>query len=324
MMTLTALLLVGCRSQSTLEKAMNLMDKSKNLRFVINAEVGSEKKQFEVWRSQPNRYRFVSKSFESCVNEKEGYIEFDHSEQLYASKPWLGRFFPGIDVFAPIEAKSSGIFGITSISSLGALKQWKNNGKKEGLNEWQIDSRTPEGVVSSFLRVDDEGKIMYWKTFNGVIYRVQSSDYNATFKDSDFTHQIPDGYSVSGVESEDSKFSLGETFKVDDLQRAADVASWKPSGYTLFCLLNPQESNNLKAEPWIQTKKEGYATVPIYQGESTNGFFDPKGVTASWSTSTPYFVLVNDQMKIMGIWAGFDPQGIVAFEKDIRQAIMDR
>jgi hypothetical protein len=324
MMTLAALLLVGCRSQTSIEKAISLMDDSKNMRFELEATVGSEKRKITICRARPNRFHFSSPNFDSYVNEKEGFLELNHSEQLYASKAWFGQFFAGLDVFTPIEARSSTVFGIAKLGAMGDKKKWKSNGKKEGLDEWQIDFESPKGVVSLILRVDSDGKIKYCKSPDEIVYRTISDDYNASFKDSEFAHNIPDGYSTNSTDTESSKFMVGDRFSVEGLSRAKDVENWKPSGFTLFCLINPEESNNLRVEPWISIKKEGYSVVPIFQGSSTKGFSDTKNITADWCTSTPYFVLVGEKMNILGIWAGFDPNGTEAFEKDIRQVILDR
>lgn len=324
MITLSALLLVGCRSQSSLERAIQLMDGATNLRFELESQMGSTKKKIVISRSRPNLLHVKSDTFESFVNDKEGFVEIDHSEKLYATQRWFGKFFPGLDVFIPPEVRASTVFSITKMSSMGELKKWKSNGRKEGLDEWQMDYQTPQGVLSLFLRIDSDGKIKYCKSPEGVVYRVISDNYDAKFSESEFKHNIPDGYSTNSTDMEESKFTVGEQFSVDGLSRAPDVATWKPDGYTLFCLINPEESNNLRVEPWIGKKKEGYAVLPIYHGASNKGFFDTKNITADWCTSTPYFVLVDSKMKILGIWAGFDPAGTEAFEKDIRQAILDR
>jgi hypothetical protein len=327
MVILAALLIAGCRGETSIEKLGKKLDASPNMRFKIECLTPDGRRiPTVIERAEFDNYRFKNAEFESCVNSRQGYLELDHVEQLYVQRDWVGRFFAGLSKLSPGYAESADIFGLTKFSTYGGNKYpWKLIETKDGVDKYRKMIEVPGGVAPVDVSTDKEGNMKYFKSPFGFEYTVQSVESGVKFASDTFDHVIPDGYAYASVDSETVRIQVGQTFDISRLSRGKDVANWKPSGFHLFAVLEPSEPNYETISKWVAKTQEGFTKIPLRVGKQESGFFNVSGAQIhAWTTSLPLFVLVNKDMKIIALWMGFDSAGTEFFEKDIRQAILDR
>ena len=323
MLCASLLLLAGCKHKSGLEILSGQMTGMKALKsqYVIQRK-GQKDLVVDFLFSKPNRILATSPDFAVACNEIDGHFESPFASLAYDSLPWDGKLYPGTGKLVSPSYVSAGPVSSESPNAIAPEVPWKLESKSGSIERYTKTVQSLRGPQVFKLEVDDQGKPVKFQSPEGIIYVTRSFEMVGEIPIEQFRVEPRDGFVCSRINLDQMTLQAGEKFGWSQYKAAPDVSNFTIGGNTLFAIIDPTEASSHNTETWLKTVNAKYKKVTISKGKANSGFFDPKGdEIRKLTTSTPTFVLVDKDSKIIGLWLGFDTENIKEFEADILKAI---
>jgi hypothetical protein len=323
MMLASIFMLIGCKKQTGLEILSTKMDGMKSLKTeYIVRQSGQKDVSVSFIYTKPNRMLFTSSDFVVALNEVDGHFESKFSDKVYDQMPWDGRVFPGTRNLVPDPIITAGPFSGASPSVIAKGTPWKLEGKTGNVERYSKTVQSQEGPQTYKLEVNENGEPVSYVGTDETTYVAKSFQVVDELPLQQFRVEPKLGFLAYELPADLLMLQTGAKFDWSKFQAASDVRSFKPDGNTLFIFVDPSEPSSRNAMTWISSAGSGYKKVTITKGSSQTGFFDPSGEEIRKITSsTPLFVMVNKDLKIVGMWLGFDLAKTKQFEADIQLAL---
>lgn len=323
MLTATLVLLAGCRHKSGMEILSAQMDGLKGLRsqYVVHRP-GEKDVLVDILFSKPNRILATSENFVIALNEIDGHFESNFSEKIYDTMPWDGHVYPGTGKIVASEFVNAGPASANPPNKIVPEVPWKLESTKNGVERYTKTIRGADGPLTFKLEISDQGRPVQFISPGDVSYIVKRFEVIGEQPIEKFRVEPREGFLSHRVVPDLLMLQTGEPFGWAKFKTASDVSSFKLEGNTMFVLVDPAEMSSQNAVGWAKQPATGYRKVMVSKGNATSGFYDPTGKEIDQMTSsTPTFVMVGKDSKIMAMWSGFDPDDVTQFEMDIAKAL---
>ncbi len=323
MMIVSLVLLAGCKKQSGLQILSDRMDHLKAIRseYVVR-EKGKKDVVVRLLFSKPNNILFTSDDFVVATNEIDGHFESVFSNKVYDVMPWDGRGFPGTRNLVSTAFLMAGPGAANPPNNIAKSIPWKLEGKSGGIERYSKTFHDSEGDKTLKLEVTDTGEPVQFTGPTEISYVVKKFEIVDNIPFEKFRVEPRSGFLARGVSRDLLTLQTGAIFDWSKFKAASDVSQFKLEGNTMFVFIDPNETTTKKASAWLNLPGKGYRKLTISVGQASSGFFDPSGLEIrKMTSSTPMFVMVNKDSKIIGMWLGFDPANTKDFEADILKAL---
>jgi hypothetical protein len=317
------ILLAGCKQKSGMEILISRMADLKALKsqYVVRQE-GQTDVIVNVLYSKPNRILMTSDNFVVALNEVDGHFESLFSERVYDSLPWDGKVYPGTAKLVSTLMLNSGPPVANPPLSIVPEAPWQLESKKGNIERYTKTLKGPDGAKTFKLEITDKGEPVQLIVPDDISYIVKSFELVDEIPLEKFRVEPKEGFVSHRVTPDLLMLETGLKFDWSKFKAASDVNGFKLEGNTMFVFVDPKEATSSNAAPWIKAPGIGYKKVTISKGTTSSGFYDPTGEEIDkLTTTTPTFVMVDKESKIIGMWLGFDRDGIFGFEKDIQMAL---
>ena len=323
MMIVSLVLLAGCKKQTGLQILSDRMDHLKAIRseYVVR-EKGEKDVVVHLIFSKPNRILFTSDDFVVATNEIDGHFESIFSRQVYDLLPWDGRVFPGTHNLVATSLLMAGPVAANPPNNIVKGVPWKLESKTGGIERYTKTIQDSQGDKTMKLEVTDKGEPVQFIGPTGISYIVKKFELVDEIPLDKFRVEPRSRFLARGVSRDLFMLQTGGMFDWSKFKAASDVRQFKLEGNTMFVFVDPNENTTKNASAWLKLPGKDYRKVTIAVGQATSGFFDPSGQEIrKLTSSTPTFVMVNKDLKIIGMWLGFDSENTKAFEDDIQVAL---
>ena len=326
MMLASILMLIGCKKQTGLEILSTKMDGMKSLKTeYIVRQAGQKDVSVSFIYSKPNRMLFTSSDFVVALNEIDGHFESKFSDKVYDQMPWDGRVFPGTRNLVPDPIVTAGPFSGASPSVIAKGTPWKLDGKTGNVERYSKTIQSQEGPQTYKLEVNENGEPVLFVSADETSYVTKSFQIVDEIPLPPFRVEPKEGFLAHELPGDLLMLQTGAKFDWSKFQATNEVRGFKLDGNTLFVFVDPSEPSSRNAMAWINIAGAGYRKVTITKGSAQAGFFDPTGEEIRKITSsTPLFVMVDKDSKILGMWLGFDPAKTKEFDADIQKMIVKK
>lgn len=317
-----AILFLGCKHQSGYDRLVSGMDGSKAIQsqYVIHQK-GQKDVTVNFLFSKPNRFLVTSDDFTIASNEVDGHFESLDSEKVYDLLPPAGPIYPGTGKLLSPHVVRAGPASATNPKDFASNVKWQLKSNTGGIETYSKTIESQQGPMTFTLVVNSDGKPIKFMS-PGIEYEIKSFEYLDEQPLEKFRVEPKDGYVCVRIPVDTISLETGEKFTWTQFKASSDVSDFKPTGPTLFAIVDPKEPTSVRSLDWIKKVGNGYTKVQISKGDAQTGFVDPSGVEIDKiTTTTPAFFLVDPDGTIKGMWLGFDAEGTLAFEADIQKAI---
>jgi hypothetical protein len=319
MLVATLLLLAGCKQKSGIEILDAQMSGLKALRsqYVVRKE-GEKDILINVLYSKPNRILVTSDDFVVALNEVDGHFESMFSEKIYDLLPWDGKVYPGTGKIVSTLLLEAGPAVANPPVHLIPEQPWALENKKGNIERYTKTVQGGDGPQVFKLEITDKGVPVQFIVPSGISYIVKSFELVDDIPLEKFRVEPKEGFVSHRISPDLLTLETGMKFDWSKFKAANDVSQFKLDGNTMFVFVDPSEASSLSAMTWLRAPGAGYRKVTISKGSAVSGFFDPNGIEiAKVTTTTPKFVMVDKDAKVIGMWLGFDPESVAEFEKDV-------
>ncbi len=323
MLVATLLLLAGCKQKTGIEILNAQMSGLKALKsqYVVKQD-GEKDILVNVLYSKPNRILVSSDNFVVALNEVDGHFESLFSEKVYDHLPWDGKVYPGTGKIVSTILLEAGPAVANPPVHLIPEQPWAFENKKGTIERYTKTVQGAEGPQTFKLEITDKGVPVQFIVPSGISYIVKSFELVDDIPLEKFRVEPKDGFVGHRISPDLITLETGMKFDWSKFEASNDVSQFKLDGNTMFVFVDPLEATSGNLTPWLKAPGSGFRKVTISKGSATSGFFDPKGLEiAKITTTTPSFVMVDKNAKIIGMWLGFDADNVAEFEKDIQSVL---
>lgn len=325
MLLASLLLLAGCKQKSGFDQLTSQMDNAKAIKSQYVVQVpGQADVVVECLYTQPDRVIMTSKDFVVATNSIDGHFESMFATKQYDSMPWDNVIYPGTGQLVSAYMVQAGPATAINPNKFYKDTPWKLIKKVDGVESYSKEIQTLKGVDRYELYVDSHGKPLKFTAPGDATYQIKSFEIVDDIPMDKFRVEPREGFVAVRTQMDFLALGTGQKFSWSQFTAAPDVSPFRADGFTVFAFVDPTEPTSEGAIKWLSTAGKGYKKVSISRGQASSGFFDKSGVEFDkLTTSSPTFVLIDKDSKIIGMWQGFDPNAVAAFDKDIELAIKE-
>jgi hypothetical protein len=321
MLIASILLLAGCKQKSGFDKLCDQLEGAKAIKsqYVVQIE-GQPEITIDLLFSKPNRTIVTSKDFIIATNEVDGHFESLYSKKVYDTYPWSGQPYAGTGKLVGAHLIQGGPVTAMNPRKISPQEPWKLTKKENGIESYTkvIESREGNQVIK--MDVDSDGKPIQFTAPGNIVFITKTLEYIPEPPLESFRVKPKDGFVSHRTQVDQIGPHNGSKFDWSKFKASPDVSQFKLKDSNLFAIVDPSEPTSQPVLTWMK-KSSSFQKIQVSKGTATTGFFDESGSEIEkLTTTTPFFLLVDKNAQIIGMWIGFDPSKVKEFEADIELA----
>jgi hypothetical protein len=320
-------MLIGCKPKTTIEQFIAKCNASRAIRvtFDVKAEANSGRYTIAIKKGEKGsliRMSATTTGFRLVANEKEGCIELDEKEKEYLFLPYNGSFFAGTGrVFPPRFTGASPVIGASPFQ-YNPLTKWKKTVVGNG-EQWATEIDGQQGPIDIVMKLSKDGDLEEFR-FDQDEVKIIKFEYLDDLAISEFKVDIPDGYTAHTNVVEPIMVRPGSKFDASQFTAKGKYAGYRHNGFTVYAFIDPTEASSAFANKWATGVGTKYNRVPVIYGDAKDGLCDvEKALLYNIVPSTPFFLLVNPQGVVVGLWNGLNAASEPTMEREIREILME-